>query len=280
MGKWAERSYDEELIRKVKKLFEEVSEKSEKDNAVPPLSYQSFVEAFDENDHFIGRLFGFLVKDTAQRHRKKRFQQTELESEPLPQRRRTSSSSIFQVLPPTRNTTDGTHLSPRSTAIPDASGNTSRQIPSPVRPHMGRRLSRDNAQYLSALLQRQAAMTRLNYNSGLSSRDSSPRSSTTQITSGPSLLAAHEAQPFPSFSVRRGSIPIDVEHGREHERAALARRMSLFAHRQTHIPTISELESATATTTAPATESTSRNLASGAQFQHSGPIQEENEGFF
>ncbi|KAK9700766.1 hypothetical protein K7432_012042 [Basidiobolus ranarum] len=258
MGKWAEKSYDDELLRKMKKLFNEISEKSEKDNAEPPISYQSFVETFDENDHFIRRLFEFLVKDTTQRHRKKRSHQTYSEL----QRHHPNLSSIFQVLPPSRHEAGGILSSPLSPNIPETSGSSSHVI----RPHMERRLSRDHSRHLTALLQRQAAMARLNHSH--SSRAPTSRNPNTQSPQVPSVLSAQGPHPFPNFAVRRRSIPIDVEHGRERERAALARRMSLFAHRQPPIPTISEFESNP--------ETASLNSTHNTEFQFPGTIQEEN----
>ncbi|ORX78699.1 hypothetical protein K493DRAFT_102826 [Basidiobolus meristosporus CBS 931.73] len=254
MGKWAEKSYDDELLRKMKKLFNEVSEKSEKDNAEPSISYQSFVESFDENDHFIRRLFEFLVKDTTQRHRKKRLQHNHSETH----RHQHSLSSILQVLPPPRHEVGGPLSSSHSPAIAEHFGSSSH-----ARPHLERRLSRDNTRHLTALLQRQAAMARLNHNHP-------PRAHSTRSPGAPvpSVLSAHGPHPFPNFSVRRRSIPIDVEHGRERERAALARRMSLFAHRQPPIPTIAELESSSETPPLHPTTNT--------EFQFPGAIQEEN----
>lgn len=76
MGKWAEKSYDDELVRKIKVIFNGIEKKLEKDNPNSTFGFENFVETFDVNDKFVQRMFEFLVKETAQSHRRERFNST------------------------------------------------------------------------------------------------------------------------------------------------------------------------------------------------------------
>ncbi|KAJ3281938.1 hypothetical protein HK104_011183 [Borealophlyctis nickersoniae] len=64
MGKWVEKSYDEEVLRKVKRLFTKTLEKVDKEIPEGAFGFEDFVDMWDENDLFIRRLFEFLVKET------------------------------------------------------------------------------------------------------------------------------------------------------------------------------------------------------------------------
>ena len=62
MGKWVEKGYDGELVRKMKCLFEEVAEKLNREQPDIDFTFENFVESFDETDKFNRRLFEFFVK--------------------------------------------------------------------------------------------------------------------------------------------------------------------------------------------------------------------------
>jgi len=64
MGKWVEKGYDSELVRKMKALFEEVSNKLNREQPDLNFTFENFVESFDETDKFNRRLFEFFVKVT------------------------------------------------------------------------------------------------------------------------------------------------------------------------------------------------------------------------
>ncbi|KAL7752841.1 hypothetical protein RI367_001844 [Sorochytrium milnesiophthora] len=64
MGKWAEKAYDDELLTKVKRLFESVKGKAcgglTEDGQ--EFTYEEFVETLDDNDKYIKKLFEHLVQ--------------------------------------------------------------------------------------------------------------------------------------------------------------------------------------------------------------------------
>eukprot|EP00127_Corallochytrium_limacisporum_P007210 Clim_evm83s243 gene=Clim_evmTU83s243 len=68
MGKWVEKNYELELLRKIKVIFADVQQKLGDDSS-SSVTFENFVEGFDEKDKFTRRLFEFLVKETTGRHR-------------------------------------------------------------------------------------------------------------------------------------------------------------------------------------------------------------------
>ncbi|KAF9141892.1 hypothetical protein BG015_001100 [Linnemannia schmuckeri] len=60
MGRPVARNLEDEMMTKIKVLFDRILDTVNKEN---------FVDCFDENDHFTKRVFEFLVKETAQRYR-------------------------------------------------------------------------------------------------------------------------------------------------------------------------------------------------------------------
>ncbi|KAF9308666.1 hypothetical protein BGZ91_007708, partial [Linnemannia elongata] len=60
MGRPVARNLEDEMMTKIKALFDRILDTVNKEN---------FVDCFDENDHFTKRVFEFLVKETAQRYR-------------------------------------------------------------------------------------------------------------------------------------------------------------------------------------------------------------------
>ncbi|KAF9968426.1 hypothetical protein BGZ73_000133, partial [Actinomortierella ambigua] len=69
MGRPVGRNLEEEMIVKIKRLFDKVLDSVNKENPNYCFDFEQFVDCFDENDHFTKRVFEFLVKETAQRYR-------------------------------------------------------------------------------------------------------------------------------------------------------------------------------------------------------------------
>ncbi|KAG0229426.1 hypothetical protein BGW42_001581 [Actinomortierella wolfii] len=69
MGRPVGRNLEEEMIVKIKRLFDKVLDSVNKENPNHCFDFEQFVDSFDENDHFTKRVFEFLVKETAQRYR-------------------------------------------------------------------------------------------------------------------------------------------------------------------------------------------------------------------
>ncbi|KAF9274542.1 hypothetical protein BGZ68_000561 [Mortierella alpina] len=69
MGRPVGRNLEDEMMAKIKTLFDKILETVNKENPNNPFDFEQFVDCFDENDHFTKRVFEFLVKETAQRYR-------------------------------------------------------------------------------------------------------------------------------------------------------------------------------------------------------------------
>jgi len=64
MGKWAEYSWDKELMEKIHQLWNETITKIQKDNPESQLSFEDFVTCLDPSDRMTKKLFEVLVKET------------------------------------------------------------------------------------------------------------------------------------------------------------------------------------------------------------------------
>ncbi|KAF9956812.1 hypothetical protein BGZ70_009761 [Mortierella alpina] len=69
MGRPVGRNLEDEMMAKIKTLFDKILETVNKENPNYTFDFEQFVDCFDENDHFTKRVFEFLVKETAQRYR-------------------------------------------------------------------------------------------------------------------------------------------------------------------------------------------------------------------
>ncbi|KAF9113103.1 hypothetical protein BGX27_002213 [Mortierella sp. AM989] len=69
MGRPIDRNLEDEMMTKIKKLFDKILESVNKDNPTYTFDFEQFVDSFDENDQFTKRVFEFLVKEIAQRYR-------------------------------------------------------------------------------------------------------------------------------------------------------------------------------------------------------------------
>ncbi|KAF9403188.1 hypothetical protein BGX21_006371 [Mortierella sp. AD011] len=69
MGRPVVRNLEDEMMTKIKKLFDKILETVNKDNPTYTFEFEQFVDCFDENDQFTKRVFEFLVKEIAQRYR-------------------------------------------------------------------------------------------------------------------------------------------------------------------------------------------------------------------
>ncbi|KAF9432668.1 hypothetical protein BGZ76_010491 [Entomortierella beljakovae] len=69
MGLPIGRNLEDEMMTKIKKLFDKILETVNKDNPTYTFDFEQFVDSFDENDQFTKRVFEFLVKEIAQRYR-------------------------------------------------------------------------------------------------------------------------------------------------------------------------------------------------------------------
>ncbi|KAF9348940.1 hypothetical protein BGX26_012703 [Mortierella sp. AD094] len=69
MGRPVARNLEDEMMTKIKKLFDKILETVNKDNPTYTFDFEQFVDCFDENDQFTKRVFEFLVKEIAQRYR-------------------------------------------------------------------------------------------------------------------------------------------------------------------------------------------------------------------
>ncbi|KAG0371406.1 hypothetical protein BC939DRAFT_139653 [Gamsiella multidivaricata] len=69
MGRPVGRNLEDELMTKIKTLFDRILDTVNKENPAYAFDFEQFVDCFDENDHFTKRVFEFLVKETAQRYR-------------------------------------------------------------------------------------------------------------------------------------------------------------------------------------------------------------------
>ncbi|KAG0199830.1 hypothetical protein BGX28_006973 [Mortierella sp. GBA30] len=69
MGRPVGRNLEDEMMAKIKTLFDRILETVNKENPNYTFDFEQFVDSFDENDHFTKRVFEFLVKETAQRYR-------------------------------------------------------------------------------------------------------------------------------------------------------------------------------------------------------------------
>lgn len=54
---------------KIKNLFERILDTVNKENPHYPFDFEQLVNSFDENDHFTERVFGFFIREKAQRYR-------------------------------------------------------------------------------------------------------------------------------------------------------------------------------------------------------------------
>ncbi|KAF9188217.1 hypothetical protein BGZ51_000744 [Haplosporangium sp. Z 767] len=69
MGRPVGRNLEDEMMTKIRKLFDQILDTVNKENPTYTFDFEQFVDCFDENDHFTKRVFEFLVKETAQRYR-------------------------------------------------------------------------------------------------------------------------------------------------------------------------------------------------------------------
>ncbi|KAG0056234.1 hypothetical protein BGZ83_005966 [Gryganskiella cystojenkinii] len=69
MGKPIGRDLDREMMAKIHTLFDRILDTVNKENPSYAFDFEQFVDCFDVEDHFTKRVFEFLVKETAQRHR-------------------------------------------------------------------------------------------------------------------------------------------------------------------------------------------------------------------
>ncbi|KAG0374058.1 hypothetical protein BGX24_010898, partial [Mortierella sp. AD032] len=69
MGRPVARNLEDEMMTKIKALFDRILDSVNKENPAYTFDFEQFVDCFDENDHFTKRVFEFLVKETAQRYR-------------------------------------------------------------------------------------------------------------------------------------------------------------------------------------------------------------------
>ncbi|GJJ69061.1 hypothetical protein EMPS_01407 [Entomortierella parvispora] len=69
MGRTVGRDLDREMMAKIHTLFDRILDTVNKENPNFTFDFEQFVDCFDEDDQFIKRVFQFLVKETAQRHR-------------------------------------------------------------------------------------------------------------------------------------------------------------------------------------------------------------------
>ncbi|KAG0293315.1 hypothetical protein BGZ98_002228 [Dissophora globulifera] len=69
MGRPVGRNLEDELMTKIKLLFDRTLDAVNKENPMYTFDFEQFVDCFDVNDHFFKRIFEFLVKETAQRYR-------------------------------------------------------------------------------------------------------------------------------------------------------------------------------------------------------------------
>ncbi|KAF9143531.1 hypothetical protein BGX30_000220 [Mortierella sp. GBA39] len=69
MGRPVARNLEDEMMTKIKALFDRILDTVNKENPQYTFDFEQFVDCFDENDHFTKRVFEFLVKETAQRYR-------------------------------------------------------------------------------------------------------------------------------------------------------------------------------------------------------------------
>ncbi|KAK9764664.1 hypothetical protein K7432_007649 [Basidiobolus ranarum] len=251
MGKWSQKSYDDELLRKVKLLFTELNEKTTKDSTDLVISYETFVDSLDENNSFVKQIFEFLIKDTAHKYRKRTQPFTEYTN-----RHRPSLSSIFQPqldtqtpfstsesVSPSTNSLDAPQFSDVSTRpslerlfsrdndLPFVERRLSRDINGTL--FLERRLSRDMSAYLSSSLARPTVHASGNHFS-VANFPSVP--TLARQLNPSSLHAQHSSNPtngsFHPYMIRRRSIPLDFERGPNpppRERPTL-RRMSFLGN--------------------------------------------------
>ncbi|KAF8975119.1 hypothetical protein BGZ46_009418 [Entomortierella lignicola] len=69
MGRPIVRNLENEMMTKVKKLFDKILEKVNKDHPTHTFEFEQFVDCLDENDPFTKRVFEYLIKEIAQRYR-------------------------------------------------------------------------------------------------------------------------------------------------------------------------------------------------------------------
>ncbi|KAG0264419.1 hypothetical protein BG011_006895 [Mortierella polycephala] len=69
MGRPVGRNLEDEMMTKIRKLFDQILDTVNKENPTYTFDFEQFVDCFDESDHFTKRVFEFLVKETAQRYR-------------------------------------------------------------------------------------------------------------------------------------------------------------------------------------------------------------------
>eukprot|EP01102_Stenamoeba_stenopodia_P004409 TRINITY_DN14718_c0_g1_i1.p1 TRINITY_DN14718_c0_g1~~TRINITY_DN14718_c0_g1_i1.p1 ORF type:complete len:130 (+),score=23.32 TRINITY_DN14718_c0_g1_i1:252-641(+) len=98
MGKWSESNWDIELVRKIKIMFDDLSEKLRKDNPDRNITFEEFVKSLDTDDKVTRRVFDYLVKETFSKN-----------GAPLTNNRDTSTT--VHVLPPLIATTTGNNNS-------------------------------------------------------------------------------------------------------------------------------------------------------------------------
>ncbi|KAI9591576.1 hypothetical protein BDF19DRAFT_417039 [Syncephalis fuscata] len=72
MGRWSQSAYENDLLCKVKTLFQESMSQIIRDNQ-HDFNFEAFVTSFDENDRSIRRAFDNFVKEVYRRHRKTRY---------------------------------------------------------------------------------------------------------------------------------------------------------------------------------------------------------------
>ncbi|KAF9913845.1 hypothetical protein BX616_009461 [Lobosporangium transversale] len=69
MGLPVGRNLEDELMTKIKRLFDRILDTVNKENPSYTFDFEQLVDCFDENDPFTRRVFDFLVKETALRYR-------------------------------------------------------------------------------------------------------------------------------------------------------------------------------------------------------------------
>ncbi|KAF9977810.1 hypothetical protein BGZ65_007247 [Modicella reniformis] len=69
MGRLVSRNLEDELMIKIKKLFDRIFDSVIKENPSYSFGFEQFVDSFDENDHYMKQVFEFLIMEMAQRYR-------------------------------------------------------------------------------------------------------------------------------------------------------------------------------------------------------------------
>ncbi|OZJ06856.1 hypothetical protein BZG36_00145 [Bifiguratus adelaidae] len=130
MGKWIEPAHEDELVRKFKFLFAVAKEKIQAECRDDSYTFENFVEALDENDKFVRRLFEFLIRDTCQRRSRPWTSfpnpiSEDQEHSSLRSRRHSSSRLLYQRLQEDRPSPEPPH--PLSESSPPVEEQTSNE---------------------------------------------------------------------------------------------------------------------------------------------------------